>query len=194
MGRASHRDKLLTAGLRVVHERGLASASVRDIVAAAGVPQGSFTNHFRSKEDFGLAVLERYYKLLHGHLEKTLFNERRAPLERLRSYIDGLIRLLEEGWIRKGCILGNFSAELTDENETILRRVAEIYDEIEDAIKACLRDAVRKGDLPRRTNVDELARFINSSQQGATLVCKARRSTEPMRRFKRVLFGTVLKV
>jgi TetR/AcrR family transcriptional repressor of nem operon len=194
MGRASHREKLLTAGLRVVHERGFTGASVRDVVAAAKVPQGSFTNHFRSKEDFGLAVLERYYELLHGSMQKTLLNERRAPLERLRTYIDSLIRLLEGGWIRKGCVLGNFSAELTDDNEAIRQRVVEVYNVIENAIAACLRDAIRKGDLPKRIDVDELARFINASQQGATLLCKARRSTEPMRRFKRQLFGTVLKV
>src|SRR5882672_1420 len=54
MARESHKQKLLTEGLRVVHERGYGGASVRDIVAAAGVPHGSFTNHFASKEAFGL--------------------------------------------------------------------------------------------------------------------------------------------
>jgi TetR/AcrR family transcriptional regulator, transcriptional repressor for nem operon len=34
---------------------------VRDICAAAGVPQGSFTNHFRSKEAFAEEVLNRYF-------------------------------------------------------------------------------------------------------------------------------------
>ena len=57
MPKPSHREKILTEGLRVVHERGFAGASVRDIVQAAGVPQGSFTNHFASKEAFGLEVL-----------------------------------------------------------------------------------------------------------------------------------------
>jgi integrase len=32
---------------------------VRDVVQAAGVPQGSFTNHFTSKEAFGLEILAR---------------------------------------------------------------------------------------------------------------------------------------
>ena len=42
MGKPSNREKILTKGLRVVHERGFAGASVRDIVEAAKVPQGSF--------------------------------------------------------------------------------------------------------------------------------------------------------
>jgi AcrR family transcriptional regulator len=34
---------------------------VRDICAAAGVPQGCFTNHFRSKKAFAEEVLDRYF-------------------------------------------------------------------------------------------------------------------------------------
>jgi hypothetical protein len=54
VSRSPNREKILTEGLRVVHERGFAGASVRDIVEAAKVPQGSFTNHFASKEAFCL--------------------------------------------------------------------------------------------------------------------------------------------
>ena len=49
MAKVSNRDKILSAGVGVVHERGFGGASVRDIVQAAGVPQGSFTNHYVSK-------------------------------------------------------------------------------------------------------------------------------------------------
>jgi TetR/AcrR family transcriptional repressor of nem operon len=54
MPKPSHREKLLEAGFEVVLERGYCGASVRDIVQAAGAPQGSFTNHFTSKEAFCL--------------------------------------------------------------------------------------------------------------------------------------------
>jgi len=185
MPKPSHREILLTAGLRLIHEKGFSRASVRDIVAAAGVPQGSFTNHFRTKEQFGLAVLERYYGYLKELVERTLLNEKRRPLERIRSYVDGLIDLLENGWTKKGCVLGNFSAELTDDNKAMRRRVVEIFDEIQGAVENCLKDAIRQGDLPRTAKAGELAGFFMSSQQGATLLCKAHRSVEPMRRFKR---------
>jgi AcrR family transcriptional regulator len=47
-------------------------ASVRDICAAAGVPQGSFTNHFRSKEAFAQEVLGRYFANLKESVKKAL--------------------------------------------------------------------------------------------------------------------------
>jgi Bacterial regulatory proteins, tetR family len=79
MARESHKQKLLTEGLRLVHERGYGGASVRDIVAAASVPQGSFTNHFASKEAFGLEVLDLYYARQQDVVMKTLRNDELPP-------------------------------------------------------------------------------------------------------------------
>ena len=59
MAKASHRDSILDAGLKVMFRKGYVGAGVRDIVLEAGAPQGSFTNHFRSKETFAGEVLER---------------------------------------------------------------------------------------------------------------------------------------
>ena len=88
MSKPSNRDKILTEGLRVVHERGFAGASVRDIVQAAGVPQGSFTNHFASKEAFGLEILDLYYTNGCSSRSETLSNAALPPLQRLRAYIE----------------------------------------------------------------------------------------------------------
>src|SRR5580658_3442005 len=64
MPKPSHREKLLEAGFDVVLERGYCGASVRDIVQAAGAPQGSFTNHFASKDMFCLELLNRYFAMV----------------------------------------------------------------------------------------------------------------------------------
>ena len=47
------REQLLETGLQVLHERGFNATSVQDITEAAGVPKGSFYNHFESEEDLG---------------------------------------------------------------------------------------------------------------------------------------------
>src|SRR6202020_732706 len=88
MPRPSHRGKILTEGLKVVHERGFAGASVRDIVQAAGVPQGSLTNNFVSKEAFGLEIINLYFSESCSMLESTLRNAALTPLARLRAYVD----------------------------------------------------------------------------------------------------------
>src|SRR3954467_7218880 len=114
MAKPSHREKLLRIGMQVVHERGFGGASVRDIVQAAGVPQGSFTNHFTSKEAFGLEVIDLYFANALETMKQTLRNDDLPPLQRLRAYIDGGNNRLDPDGVKSGCLFGNFAAESTD--------------------------------------------------------------------------------
>src|SRR5271170_1293374 len=105
----SHREKLLEEGFKVLLSQGYSGASVRDIVRAAGVPQGSFTNHFSSKEAFAQEVLDRYVAMVNSKVEKTLRNESLAPLKRLRAWFDAQIEFLKQSNFRSGCLIGNFT-------------------------------------------------------------------------------------
>jgi TetR/AcrR family transcriptional repressor of nem operon len=192
VSKPSHREKILTEGLRVVHERGFAGASVRDIVQAADVPQGSFTNHFVSKEAFCLEVLDLYFKDVRATIDRTLRNDSLPPLKRLRAYVDAQIKYLNRiGW-QNGCLVGNFSAEASDHSEVIRKRLVEIYEEMGQAVAYCLKAAVKLGELPRKTDCDELARFLIASLQGAILQSKTERSSVPVERFKHLIFSTIL--
>ena len=177
----------------MVFEQGYCGASVRDIVQAAGVPQGSFTNHFRSKEAFCLEVLERYFTLVRENIEKTLRNDATAPLQRLRAWVDLQIRFLEQTDMRNGCLIGNYSAEASDHSETIRGRLVEIFAEIHESIVYCLKAAVAAGDVSSASDCNELAHFLYASLQGAILQSKVERSSAPLKRFKKVLFSTVLR-
>jgi TetR/AcrR family transcriptional regulator, transcriptional repressor for nem operon len=193
MSKPSNREKILTEGLRVVHERGFAGASVRDIVQAAGVPQGSFTNHFASKEAFGLEVIELYLASARRLIGETLRNDALPPLARLGAYIDSGKNRLSRDDMRNGCLFGNFTAEASDHSELIRHRLVEIFGEVQQAVSYCLQAAVTVGELPADLECDEVAAFVVSSLQGATLLAKAQRSPAPVERFKRILFTQVLR-
>jgi TetR/AcrR family transcriptional repressor of nem operon len=192
VSKPSHREKILTEGLRVVQERGFAGASVRDIVAAAGVPQGSFTNHFASKEAFCLEVLDLYFKDVRAMIQRTLRNDSIPPLVRLRAFVDAQIKYLNRiGW-RNGCLIGNFSAEASEHSEVIRKRIVKIFEEMRQSVAYCLRAAVTNGELARKTECDELGGFIIASLQGAILQAKAERRAVPIERFKHLMFSTLL--
>ena len=84
MARASLRDQILDAGLKVMFRKGYVGSGVRDIVAEASAPQGSFTNHFRSKERFAREVLDRYFEHTGTLVAQALDDRSRSPRERLR--------------------------------------------------------------------------------------------------------------
>jgi TetR/AcrR family transcriptional repressor of nem operon len=192
MAKISNREKILTEGLRVVHERGFANASVRDIVAAAGVPQGSFTNHFASKEAFGLEIIEIYFANGREAIAATLRNDALPPLERLGLYIDNQIKRMASNQMKNGCLYGNFTAELSDGSDAIRNRVVEIFGETRAAVAYCLKAAIAAGEIQKTLDPDDIGAFIVSSLQGAILLSKAQRSPEPIERFKRILFSMVL--
>ena len=193
MNKLSNRERILSAGLKLVHERGFGASSVRDIVEAAGVPLGSFTNYFPSKEAFGLQILDLYFAKNRQVLDRTLRNGALSPLQRLHDYIRENTNAPASETTKIGCLFGNFSAESTYGSDAIRRRLVEIFDEIQAAIEACLREAVRLGELPAETECEDIAALIVSSLQGAILLAKTYRSQVPTDQFEKLLFSTVLR-
>jgi TetR/AcrR family transcriptional regulator, transcriptional repressor for nem operon len=192
MSRISNRDKIVTSGLKVVLERGYVGASVRDIVEAAGVPQGSFTNHFASKEAFSLEILDLYFANSRVVIGETLRNDDLPPMKRLRAYFDASITAIRNHDPKNGCLVGNFAAEASDHSEIIRKRVSEIYAELREAVAYCLKAAVKAGELPKSFKISEVANFIVTGLQGAWLVSKVERDLTFAENFKKTLFSTVL--
>lgn len=176
----------------MVHQRGFVAASVRDIVREAGVPQGSFTNHWASKEAFGLAVLDAYSGTVEALIAATLRDPGRPALDRMRAYLAAVRGTVGGAGLHCGCMLGNMSAESDSAGEAIRHRVVEIFGTMRADIAHCLDDAAREGVLPAGTDRAELACVILSSLQGAILLAKAERSTTPIDRFERLLFSVIL--
>ena len=192
MPKASHREKIIEEGMRVMHRQGFAGSSVRDIIRAADVPQGSFTNHFSSKEAFGLEVLNVYYDQCFGLTEKTLLNDDLQPMARLRKWVDGMLGTMNNDDQWNGCMLGNFGADHSAGTDRLQERVREIFLELQANIAYCLKAAVKAGELPKGTDVNGLAGFIQSSIEGAVLVSKSVRSRKPMDALRKVLFDSIL--
>ena len=57
---ANRRDDLLDAAIRVLGERGFHALTHRAVDAAAGLPAGSTSNHFRTRDALLNAVVERF--------------------------------------------------------------------------------------------------------------------------------------
>jgi TetR/AcrR family transcriptional repressor of nem operon len=192
MSRPSSRHKIIEAGVATVHSRGFAASGVRDIAAAAEVPLGSFTNHFRSKDRFGIAVLDLYFARLRIIIDQTLRDRSRPPLARLHAYFDAITdRLAEAGW-RHGCLIGNLSLEVPEHSEALRIRLSELFAEWTQPFAEAVADAQRAGDLRADLAADDLAAVLLAGWHGAMMRMKVDRSREPLDRFRRVVLGSVL--
>jgi TetR/AcrR family transcriptional repressor of nem operon len=192
MAKPSLRESFLDAGLSTMFRLGYAGAGIRDIAAAAEAPQGSFTNHFRSKEAFAGEVLDRYFEYAKGIMDETLGDRTLPPRDRIRRYLDAITeRLGAAGWAR-GCLIGNFSLEVPIHSDFLRARLSAIFAEWREPFAACIAEGQALGDIPTEQSALDLADFLIAGWQGSMLRMKVDRDPAPLERFKSILFNQVL--
>jgi TetR/AcrR family transcriptional repressor of nem operon len=193
MGRPSLRTNILQAGLRVMFRSGYHGASVRDICAAARAPQGSFTNHFRSKEAFAAEVLDHYFEYLKGLISEALNDESLTARERLKRYLDIITGKLERDRWSVGCLIGDFSLEASSHSKLLRARLDAIFQEWREPFASCIATAQAAGEVDSQFDATELAEFLLASWEGAILRMKVERGPAALERFKTIFFESILK-
>src|SRR5213596_58723 len=193
MPRRSLRNKILRAGLPVMFRSGYHGASVRDICAAAGAPQGSFTNHFHSKEAFAVEVLDQYFDYLKGLVSEALNDETFTPRQRLERYLDVITDKLERDRWMLGCLIGDFSLQVSCHSKLLRKRLDSIFREWRTLFASCIAAAQSAGEVDSHFDATELAEFLLASWEGAILRMKVERSRAALERFKTIVFETVFQ-
>jgi TetR/AcrR family transcriptional repressor of nem operon len=188
----STRDHLIEAGLELMRKRGYSATGLQEILQAAGVPKGSFYHHFGSKEEFTAAVIERYFTLAASHGQMVLGNTSQAPLKRLRGYFEELIKMAGQAAPIPGCLLGSLSLEVADVSPLLQNCLSFSFTQWQAAVAAVLREAVKKGELPKSTKPDSLAGFVLNSWEGALLRSQADKNDAPLKDFLRFVFEDLL--
>jgi TetR/AcrR family transcriptional repressor of nem operon len=182
------RNEIVVAALEQFHAHGYNAAGVKTITDAAGVPKGSFYNHFDSKETLAVEVLRVYGE---GRLDELL-NGADEPLARLRAHFETLRDQVVRHEFTRGCLLGNFGAEIADHSEVIRDGVAEGFRQWVAAISAALAQAQRDGAVRAGLDPETTARFLLNAWEGTLLRARADRSAEALDTFFTIAFGPLL--
>ena len=196
MARASVRDRLVASAVDVFHARGFNGCSVQDIVDAAGVPKGSFYNHFDSKEALGVEVVRAYTALVGAYVVEAgaadILSGEGTPLHRTRAYFEAVIEQNVSCGVRKGCLLGNFAIELAPHSAEIATAVTGALDNWSAAVALALAQAQDAGELSQDADVDSLARYLVDGYEGAATRAKLIGDRAPMDEFIRTTFDFLL--
>lgn len=177
----------MEAGLELVHRRGFSATSVADIAEAAGAPKGSFYNHFKSKDDFGSAILERYFTEVRAALAETLQSGRKPALKRIRDYFIRLRNYVGQDNYARGCLIGNISGEVSAVSEATRKQLTRFIAEWTARLAACLAEGQRDGSVRTDLAADDLATLLLDAWQGALLRAKVVHSPAALNNFLDVL-------
>jgi TetR/AcrR family transcriptional repressor of nem operon len=191
MLKQSVRDRIIEAGLKSLLERGFNGVGVQEITSTAGVPKGSFYNHFPSKEALGAELVERY-GVGSAHWA-VLADKSVAPLDRLRRHYSGLNQKFVDGNFERGCLLGNFSAEMSSQSPLIRESLAKLFAKWTGDLEGAIADGQADGSIPAQQAAGDLAAFLLDAYEGALLRARTERSRRPFDRFMTLAFDKILK-
>lgn len=185
MPRDAVREKLLATGYRLLFRRGFNATSVQDITEAAGVPKGSFYNHFQSKE--GLAAEAVRYYMDEMASTAGVYDPTLPPLEKLRKHFEKFAEIAERNEM-EGCLLGNFSAELSNQSSLVRERVVDAFERWTANVAADVARAQSIGAVSNDLSPEELAASLIDAFEGALLRAKAQKNRAPLDRFLNITF------
>jgi TetR/AcrR family transcriptional repressor of nem operon len=187
------RGRLLEAGVQTFSKSGFNGCSVQDITDAAGVPKGSFYNHFESKEALGAAALEYYWAQVARERLGILTHKGVSPRQRLRTYFDQVTAEIAEIGFTCGCLIGNMAAELSDHSPVIAAQLSAIFANWSQRVAACIREAQAAGEITSDADPELLAAFVLNAWEGAVLRARIEKGDRPLRQFVDTLFAVLLR-
>lgn len=193
MPRVSMRDVLIEAGERVLHERGYAATAVQEIAAVAGVPKGSFFNHFGTKEAFAALALERYVSAGEAGLAGLMDNDGLPILQRVTLLIDAANERVMAAGGREGCMVGNLSTEVTGASDSLRQQLSEAFRRWRAPLAGALARAQARGEIALTVEPAAMADFIQNGLQGAILRAKVDRTSASIDQFKVILLDLLAR-
>mgnify|MGYP001075890860 CR=1 FL=1 len=191
MPKPNTRDQIFDAALKLLLERGFNASSVQDITVEAGVPKGSFYNHFESKEALAAEIVSDYASR-RSTLRDILSDDSIPALERLRGYFTALNQRLVDRGFQHGCMIGNMTAELSEQSPVIREQLLRIYANWSAALEYAIAAGQQDGSIANQLSPKTLAGFVLNAWEGATLRVRVERSQDAFNQFMDVIFNKVL--
>lgn len=189
--REDTRAVLVRCGTELCTERGFQITGIDEVLKRAGVPKGSFYHFFRSKHEFGEAVIENYRQYYEKRLDRFLKDASLQPLERLDAFINEAQVRFALSNFRRGCLVGNLGQELGGMNDNFRAQLTAVLNEWEARVAVCLQEAIDRGDLPASQDAHMLASLFWNGWQGAVWRAKLEQSAAPIRAFGAFFFRSI---
>jgi TetR/AcrR family transcriptional repressor of nem operon len=173
------RDRILDAGAELILGRGFSAVGLAEILGRAQVPKGSFYYYFDSKENFGVALLERYFQDYDAGVVSLFKDTRLTARERLLRYFTAWIDLHQRSACEVTCLAVKLSGEVSDLSEPMRKVLSTGMTRMVERITAAVEAGVADGSLAPVADARGLAEGLYAMWMGGALLAKAHRSVAP---------------
>jgi len=169
----------------IIHEaqklfslNGYLNTGVNEIIETAGTSKGGFYNHFASKEELFIAVLEESQKIWRDRVLagiNVIDNPTDKVIQILTNYRDRYLKDAEN--FPGGCIFITFSVELDDTRPHLVKEVYKGFEGFKLLLKTILDQAIDQGEFPRDLDSTTVTDMLFTGMLGASVLYGVNKST-----------------
>jgi AcrR family transcriptional regulator len=170
------RDRIINASADLFRRQGYNATGVKQIVAEASAPFGSLYHFFPGgKEQLGAEVI-RWSGALYGQLIDVFFEPGVDVANAVEAFFDGAADTLVDTDYADACPIATVALEVASTSEPLREATADVFESWVGAAAGCFISA---GIAPGKAR--ELAISLLASLEGAFVLSRAWRSTEPLK-------------
>jgi TetR/AcrR family transcriptional repressor of nem operon len=173
-------NRLAEAGLALFNQHGYNATGVQQITDKAGVPKGSFYNHFDSKEAFAGQIIHNYAEWIGQGWDRCLSDAPASPLAAMRHVFEQFIAHHAATGCQ-GCLVGNFAAEVVDASEHCRAALGTVMHDWRIRLAALIEQAQQAGEVRQDIDALTLATCFWDAWEGAVLRSKVDHGVQPLR-------------
>lgn len=194
LSRKGHNTRiaLIRSGVAAMTTRGYISANIESILKQVGVPKGSFYHYFKSKEEFGIAILEYYDHFFTEKLEQHLLNQNiSSALARINAFCTDAKTSMAKYHFNRGCLVGELMQDeslLPQNYPALLNNILHNWQE---KIAGCLQLAQQQQEISSQTDCTKLAYFFWLGWEGAVSRAKLLKNATPLDIFTEQFFNLI---
>ncbi len=113
------RQQIINVGYQLVVNQGFTAVGLSLLLKEAGVPKGSFYHYFKSKEQFGQALIESYFQHYLAQLEAIVGNRAQSGYQSLLDYFSRWLTVEQGVCNANRCLVVKLSAEVSDLSDSM---------------------------------------------------------------------------
>jgi TetR/AcrR family transcriptional regulator, transcriptional repressor for nem operon len=184
--------RLAAAGYTLFKQQGYNATGIQQITDQAGVPKGSFYNHFESKEAFAAQIIRNYAVLVDQAWDTAMQDAPPQPLAAIRHLFSHFAQHHEDTGCQ-GCLVGNFAAEVAESSLPCRAVLGSVMHAWRDRLAALLEQAQQAGEARADIAPQALATFFWDAWEGAVLRMKIEHRTDPLKEVLSLMLDKLLR-
>ena len=160
------RQRIVAEAAKLFNQHGFEGGSISELMQATGLEKGGIYRHFSSKEEVAAEVFDYAWQ--------EALKVRMHDLDLIPDRVDRLKRFVENFIERRpsipgGCPLLNTATDADDGNPVLRAHLSSI-----------VRDGIEQEEIRRSIDPNRLATLIISSLEGAMMIGRLEKNSEPL--------------